>query len=385
MGGKNIDGQGLTKREFLQAGLGGFCALCVAGIGTGANKGYAQTARKGFFRPRPGKWFEKADNNNIRCRLCPWECKLQPGQRARCRVRSNHDGTGHTLAYGNPVLVQEDPVERKPFFHILPGSRALSVSTAGCNLSCKFCEVWDMALVDPEEVHAYDMPPGTVIEHAKAANLKSISYAFGEPVVFYEYMLETAKLAKKAGLLNLLHTAGYIQPEPLKELIDKIDAVNIDLKSFDSDFYRDVCGGKLEPVLESLKLLRQAGVHIEITTILIPTLNDDIKKIEQMCKWIKNELGGDVPIHFARFYPLYKLANLPQTPVSTLDKARETAMDAGLEYVYVARVTGHAGENTFCPSCGDTVIKRLGFVVDEIHLAGGNCAHCGAAIPGKWT
>jgi len=268
---------------------------------------------------------------------------------------------------------------------VLPSSRTLSVSTAGCNLACKFCEVWDMALVDPHEVHAYDMPPAAVIDNARAANLKSISYAFGEPVVFYEYMFETAELARDAGLFNLLHTAGYIQPAPLKELAARIDAANIDLKGFDAGFYRDVCGGELAPVLESMRLLKRAGVHLEITNILIPTLNDDIGSIRRMCAWIRDELGADVPLHFARFYPLYRLANLPQTPVSSLDRARETALEEGLRYVYVSRVTGHAGENTYCPNCGEVVIGRVGFIIDEVNLSAGHCSHCGEAIPGRWA
>jgi pyruvate formate lyase activating enzyme len=377
-------GFALTKREWLKAGFGAFCAFCVVGSGRSSDV-YAQTARKGFVQARPGKWFSGTNNNKVRCELCPWKCELEPNQTARCRVRSNYEGIGYTLAYGNPVLVQEDPVERKPFFHVLPGSRSLSISTAGCNLACRFCEVWDMALVAPEEVHAYDMPPKNVVDHAGAARLKSVSYAFGEPVVFYEYMFETAELARERGLLNLLHTAAYIQPEPLKALSDKIDAANVDLKSFDPKFYRDICDAELEPVLKSLEILRKAGVHVEITNVVIPTLNDDMRTIRRMCTWIKNELGADVPIHFARFYPLFKLANLPQTPVSTLDNARNTALDVGLEYVYVSRVAGHSGENTFCPACGEMIIKRIGFVIAEAHLAGGSCAYCGVAIPGRWV
>lgn len=376
-------GQGLSKRDFLKASVGGVCALCLPAL-SDDNTGRAQMAQRGLMRPRPGRWFSQTTNRKVRCELCPWRCELEPGERARCRVRANRNGVGYTLAYGNPVLVQEDPVERKPFFHVLPGSRALSVSTAGCNLECKFCEVWDMALVDPEEVHAYDMPPKRLVEHAKAAGLRSISYAFGEPVVFYEYMLETAALAKEQGLLNLLHTAGYIRPEPLKELGRSIDAVNVDLKGFDPEFYRNVCGGTREPVLESLKLLKEAGTHVEITNILIPTLNDDLGTIRQMCQWIKDELGADVPIHFARFYPLHKLANLPPTPVSALDNARNTALEVGLEFVYIAKVTGHTGENTFCPGCGEAVITRFGFVIDQMHLADGKCGHCGRTIAGRW-
>ncbi len=376
---------GLTKREFLKCGLGGGCALALAGISPKGQQGHAQTARRGFVRHRRSPWFTATADRKIECTLCPKSCTLSAGQTGICRVRQNRNGNGYTLAYGNPALVQEDPIERKPFFHVLPGSRALSVSTVGCNLECKFCEVWDMALAAPEEVYAYDMPPKTVIKYARAAQLRSISYAFGEPVVFYEYMAETAELAKEAGLLNLLHTAGYIQPRPLKQLSGLLGAANVDLKSFEPAFYRDVCGGELKPVLNSLAILKEAGVHLEITTILIPTLNDNMQMIARMCEWIKKELGTDVPIHFARFYPLYKLTNLPQTPVSTLDQARKTAHDIGLEYVYIARVTGHDGENTFCPGCKKKVIERIGFVIDNIDLEDGKCRHCNAPIPGKWA
>ena len=388
---KNTPDSGLSRLEFLKAGAGGICALCLASAfgciqGRSAQKTpSSQVAQKGFIRPMRSPWFSELDNARVRCELCPKRCELAEGERATCRARVNRDGVGYTLTYGNPALIQEDPVERQPFFHVMPGTRTLSIATAGCNLECKFCEAWDIALVAPEEVHAYDMPPETVVAHARATNVRSISYAFSEPVIFYEYMAAVATLAKEAGLLNLIHTAGYIQPEPLKELSGKLDAANVDLKSFDPAFYREVVGGELEPVLGTLKLLRDAGVHIEITNIVIPTLNDDMEKISEMCKWIVNELGTGVPVHFARFYPLYRLSNLPQTPVSTLDKARHTALDAGLEFVYIARVTGHEGENTFCPGCGETVIKRVGFVIDEIHLENGKCKHCGSDIPGRWA
>jgi pyruvate formate lyase activating enzyme len=287
--------------------------------------------------------------------------------------------------YGNPCLVQLDPVERKPFFHVLPGTRSLSISTAGCNMACKFCEVWDTALVSPEDVHAYDMPPETVVEQARAANARSVSYGFGEPVVFHEYMAATAALAKKEGLLNLLHTNGYITREPLEALAGQLDAVNIDLKSFDPVFYRDVCDGELAPVLETLRRLKERRVHIEITNLLVPSLNDDMARLREMCVWIREELGADVPLHFARFYPLYQVANLPPTPVATLDRARTLARESGLRYVYVARVTGHEGESTFCPSCGKVVIERMGFVIEKMHLTDGACGHCGAAVAGRWA
>lgn len=381
----------MTRKQFLHLMTGGVCALGLPGVFPGRGEcspqagGPGEMARMGFFRPEKSPWFSPLADGRVQCTLCPHQCELDRNQRSRCRVRENRDGHGHTLAYGNPVLIQEDPVERKPFFHVVPGSRALSISTAGCNLQCKFCEVWDMALVRPEEVHAYDLPPEAVIAHALAAGVRSVSYGFGEPVVFYEYMSDVARLARKAGLLNLVHTAGYIRPEPLKKLCTVLDAANVDLKSFDPAFYREVVGGELEPVLASLKIIREAGLHLEITQVVIPTLNDDARSIRNMCHWIVSELGPEVPVHFARFYPLYQLSALPRTPVSTLNRARDTALEAGLRHVYVAKVTGHEGENTSCPGCGAVVIHRVGFFIDRMELENGRCNHCGRQLSGIWT
>jgi pyruvate formate lyase activating enzyme len=383
---------GLSRRELLKkAGLIGACAFPLAGVfgcrrekQEEAKPGLTTSARKGFVRPHPSPWFSSLGQAGIKCELCPRGCQLAEGARSFCRVRENRGGVGHTLVYGNPALVQEDPVERMPFYHMLPGSWVLSISTAGCNLACKFCEVWDMALVAPEDIHAYDMPPENVVAHAKASGVRAISYAFGEPVAFYEYMAEVAVLAKKAGLLNLVHTAGYIQPRPLEDLAGRLDAVNVDLKGFDPAFYREIVGGELEPVLKTLKMIREAGLHLEITNVVIPTLNDDLAQVSKMCRWIVAELGAEVPVHFARFYPLFKLSALPRTPVSTMDRIRETALEAGLKFVYIAKIPGHQGENTFCPGCQEIVIKRLGFVIEEIKLNNGACAYCGTAIPGRW-
>ncbi len=391
-GNKKLE-ENLTRRRLLKfgaAGLGTFCLGGLVGCDEQREKNEDPVSRKdagekGLIGAVESPWYSELDNNSVRCELCPKKCELAEGERSPCRVRENRDGACYSLVYGNPALVQEDPVERKPFFHVLPGSRALSVSTAGCNLSCKFCEVWDMALVAPEDVYAYDMPPERVIEQALAANVRSISYAFGEPVVYHEYLEALASLAREAGFMNLVHTAAYIEQEPLRRLLDGVDAFNVDLKGFDEDFYRDYVGGDLHRVLENLVKIREAGVHLEITSIVIPTLNDEIKQIKEMCKWIAAELGPEVPLHFARFYPLYKLSALPRTPASSLDKARETAMEAGLKYVYVARVVGHVGENTFCPGCGKMVIERQGFVVGEINLEQGRCVFCGSDLPGLWS
>jgi len=381
---------GLSRREFVKAGAASVCAIClskVTGCTPKRSKPQEQAARGvqiGLVRPVPSPWFKQTESGKVQCQLCPRECTLAEGERSPCRVRENRGGVGYTLTYGNPALLQEDPVERKPFYHVLPGSRVLSIATAGCNLSCHFCEVWDIALVKPEEVHNHEMPPEKVVAHAQASGVRAVSYAFGEPVAFYEYMASTAALAKEAGLLNIAHTAGYIRPEPLKKLCRTLDAINVDLKSFDPAFYRKVVGGELAPVLANLKLLHDEGVHLEITNIVIPTLNDDLGLIREMCRWIADELGTDVPLHFARFYPLFRLSTLPQTPVSTLEQAREAGLQAGLKFVYIAKVVGHEGENTFCPGCGQKVIKRIGFVIAEVLLENGACKNCGTAIAGLW-
>ncbi len=375
---------GTTRRDLLTAATCGACALGMVGLITAPRAGHAHSPRKGFIGSRPSPWATPLDDGAVRCELCPRQCRLTAGQRGPCRVREHRQGRLHTLAYGNPVLVQIDPVERKPFLHVLPASRALSISTAGCNMHCAFCEVWDMALVDPEEVHAYDMSPETVVEQARNAEVAAISYAFGEPVVFYEYMAATAALAKQAGLRNLLHSNGFISKAPLDALAPYLDAVNIDLKGFSRSFYRDVCQGELAPVLETLIRLKHHRIHVEITTILIPSLNDDMEQMAAMCQWIHEHLGPDTPLHLARFYPLYRLRNLPPTPVATIERAREIAHAAGLRYVYVSRITGHEAENTFCPQCRKRVIERTGFIVEAMHISDGTCDHCGAVIAGLW-
>lgn len=382
--GRGADGR-LDRRAFLKGAAGGACALCLSRIPRFSRTANAQAPQKGLIKARPSPWFSPRPGAVIQCELCPRQCLLPPGRRGRCRVRENRAGRGTTLVYGNPCLVQLDPVERKPFFHVVPGARALSISTVGCPLECAFCEVWDMALASPEDVYAYDLPPEKVVEQAKTARARAISYAYGEPAAFYEYMADTALLAKKAGLLNLLHTSGFIAREPLRALLGSLDAVNIDLKSFDPKFYREICAGELEFVLESLRQLKAAGIHVEITNLLIPGLNDDPALVRRMCLWIAKELGAGVPLHFARFYPLFKLSNLPPTPVSALDRARAVAREAGLHYVYVAKVPGHEGENTFCPGCRKAVIRRLGFVIEETRLNGGACGWCGVPIPGRWA
>lgn len=300
-------------------------------------------------------------------------------------MRENRDGKYYSLVYGNPCAIHPDPIEKKPFFHVLPSTISYSLATAGCNFECKFCQNWEISQALPEEVYSYDVPPELMVRRAKEVGAHSIAYTYVEPTIFYEYMWDIGQLAKKVGLLNVCHSNGYINPGPLRDLCKIMDAANIDLKGFTDDFYRDLCSGELSPVLETLKIIKEEKVHLEITHLMIPTKNDDMSTVREMCLWIKKELGADTPIHFSRFYPLYKLRSLPPTPVSTLEKARAIALSVGLEYAYIGNVPGHEGEHTFCPKCKKRLIERAGYMVGEIRLKGGKCGFCGKPIPGIWT
>jgi pyruvate formate lyase activating enzyme len=286
--------------------------------------------------------------------------------------------------YGNPCAIHTDPIEKKPIYHMLPGSMSFSIATAGCNLHCKYCQNWEISQSIPEETNNTDMPPEKVVELALKSGCDTISYTYTDPVVYYEYALDTSKLAKEKGLRNILVTAGYINTEPLFELCKYIDAAHIDLKGFTEDFYANVCSGTLQPVLNTIQTMHEEGVWIELINLIIPTLNDDFIKIEEMCKWIKSNIGPDVPLHFSRFYPMYKLKNLPLTPEETLTQARDIALKTGLNYVYVGNIPGHPGENTFCPQCKKIVIGRIGYSIREKNILNGNCKFCGHKIPGIW-
>lgn len=320
----------------------------------------------------------------VQCELCPNECVLENGQHSRCRARMNKDGTLYSLVYGKPCAVHVDPIEKKPFFHFLPGTTAFSIATAGCVLSCKFCQNWQISQANPEETDNYDLPPDKVVSQAIAYKCRSVTYTYTEPTVFYEYMYDTAVIAKKHGVKNTMHSCGYIKEKPLRKLSKYLNAADIDLKAFTEDFYSKICSGSLKPVLDSLVVLKEEGVWIEITNLVIPTLNDDMKNIKEMCKWILKNLGSDVPIHFSRFFPHYKLTNLPPTPLETLVEARKTAMDVGLKFVYIGNIR-QEGESTFCPKCKRLLIERIGYFVKQNNISNGKCRFCSTSIPGVWS
>lgn len=334
--------------------------------------------------PHPAKYWEKLEGNLVRCQLCPNNCPLAPGKRGICRVRENKKGELVTLVYGIPCAIHIDPIEKKPLFHFLPKTKALSLATAGCNMRCKFCQNWDISQRRPEETENYSLSPVEIVELAKEQDCKSIAYTYSEPTIFYEYMLDIAKLARKAGIKNIIVSNGYINPEPLKELCKYMDAANIDLKGFTDEFYRELTMGRLEPVKKALKIYKEQGVELEITNLIIPTKNDNMETIKKMCIWIRDSLGPDIPLHFSRFWPKYKLTNLPPTSIETLEKARKIALKVGLKYVYIGNIPGHKGENTYCPECGKLLVKRVGFYVLQNNIKNGRCKYCGEKISGVW-
>lgn len=320
----------------------------------------------------------------VQCELCPNECIMENGQRSKCRARMNKEGTLYSLVYGKPCAVHVDPIEKKPFFHFLPGTTAFSIATAGCVLSCKFCQNWQISQAKPEDTDTHDLPPEKVVKNAIAYGTRSITYTYTEPTVFYEYMYDTAVLAKKNRIKNTMHSCGYIREKPLRKLSRYMDAADIDLKAFTEEFYLRICGGSLKPVLDALVVLKEEGVWIEITNLIIPTLNDAMKNIREMSRWIQKNLGADVPIHFSRFFPHYKLSNLPPTSLETLTAARKTAMDAGLKFVYIGNMRDE-GENTFCPHCKRLLIERIGYFVKQNNVTDGKCRFCRVPIPGVWS
>jgi pyruvate formate lyase activating enzyme len=331
------------------------------------------------------RYYVKLADREIECRLCPRLCRLGDKERGYCGVRENDGGTYYTLVYGKVCSLNIDPIEKKPFFHVLPGTSALSLATAGCNVNCKFCQNWEISQVRPEQVEAYDVSPAEAAARAAGTGCPSIAYTYTEPTVFYEYMYDTAVRARRRGLRSLVVTGGHINPEPLADLLSVVDAIKVDLKGFSQAFYTEYVRGELKPVLETIRAVARSKVWLEIVVLVIPTLNDRMDLIRDMCRWIRDEAGAQVPVHFSRFQPMYLIKNLPPTPVSTLEEARRIALEEGLRFVYVGNVPGHDGESTYCPGCGATVIQRSGYQIGSVRLKKGKCATCGTPIPGLWA
>ncbi len=373
----------MERRSFFRAAAG--AGLAVSG-GLGKTLGdlyaFGQTVELSHVEAR---YYKRLPDQEIECELCPRRCRLGDKERGYCGVRENDGGTYYTLVYGKVCAVHVDPIEKKPFFHVLPRTNALSLATAGCNVNCKFCQNWDISQVRPEQVENTDLPPRAAAETARQYECPSIAYTYSEPMVFYEYMFDTAVEARKRGLKNVVVSGGYINPEPLRALTAVVDAIKIDLKSFSQDFYKTYVRGDLKPVMEAISITRKSGVWMEIVYLVIPTLNDGLDEIRRMAAWLAKEVGPDVPLHFTRFQPMYLVKNLPPTPVSSLERAREAARAEGLRFVYIGNVPGHEGENTFCPKCKTLLLERWGYEIRQNNLKGGACPKCRTPIPGLWA
>jgi pyruvate formate lyase activating enzyme len=321
----------------------------------------------------------------VKCLICPNECSIKEGETGDCRNRTNLNGKLYSIAYGNPCAIHDDPVEKKPLFNFLPGSRAYSIATAGCNLACLNCQNWDISQASPRDTRNYDLMPQRVVEEAINNKCASIAYTYSEPVTFYEYTYDTSKIARSKGIKNILVSAGYINEEPLRELARYIDAANIDLKSFSDEIYMKLNSGSLQPVLNTLKILKELNVWLEITNLVVPTWTDDFSMIDRMCKWLYSNGFSNNPLHFSRFHPQYKLTQLPATPFDTLIKCREIGLKAGLKYVYIGNAPGLQAENTFCPKCKKVVVERKGFSIISYNIVSSRCKYCGEPIAGVWN
>ncbi|OGJ21966.1 AmmeMemoRadiSam system radical SAM enzyme [Candidatus Pacearchaeota archaeon RBG_13_36_9] len=334
---------------------------------------------------KKAQFYHKLKNNIVQCVLCPHYCIIKNDDFGKCKVRKNIDGRLYSLSYEHPVALNVDPVEKKPLYHFLPGEKAFSVGMAGCNLKCQQCQNWDISQKGPEELPTPKVSAKEVIERSKELNCPMTAYTYSEPLVSLEYVYETAKLAKKQGIKNIIVSNGFINPGPLKKLCRYIDGANIDLKSISDRFYREICSAKIEPVLETLKVLKQEGIWTEITNLIVPTLNDSEKDIKELVEWIKENLGTATVLHFTAFYPCYKLLELPPTPLEKLKKARKIAIESGMKYVYTGNLPDEEGNNTYCPKCGKMLIKRRLFSITENNLNKGKCPKCHAKIYGFWT
>jgi len=371
----------LCRREFAGVLLAGACALASTAIPKHCRA----------LQPPAGEelvevmFYQSLDGDRVECQVCPRKCRIADQERGFCGNKENRGGRYYTLVHSRACAVQVDPIEKKPFFHFLPGSFSLSIAAAGCNIECQFCQNWQIAQFRPEQVRSAFLPPEEVVRRAKETSCQSIAYTYSEPVSFYEYMFDTAVVGQKEGVRSVVVTNGYINEEPLRRLCDHVAAVKVDLKAFTERFYKEICRGELKPVKETLIRLKRWKTWTEIVVLIVPGQNDKPAEIREMAKWIREELSPDVPLHFTRFHPAYKMQDLPPTPVATLERCAAIGKEEGLNFVYIGNVPGHRDENTLCPACNQVVISRKGFGILNKNLREARCGFCGFQIPGIWA
>jgi len=373
----------VSRRSFIKKSCQYFCSLTLSNLLF--NFLFKRETEAKDVPLKEAMFYKNLGNGVIECQVCFRECVLREGERSFCRNKENRKGKFYSLVYGKPSAVHIDPVEKEPSFHLLPGSSILCFGTTGCNFRCRFCQNWHLSQRSIEEMDYYTISPEEAVELAIEKKVPTLSFTYNEPTSFYEYVYDITRIAKKKGLKILWHSNGSMNPESLKELLKYTDAVTIDLKGFTKEFYTNVSSAQLEPVLRTLKIIHEEKVWLEIVNLVIPTLNDNPEDIKKMCLWIKENLGKDVPLHFTRFFPSYKLTSLSATPIETLEKAHKVAKDSGLEYVTIGNVPGHRYNSTFCPSCEKNIIHRIHFTILEKNIKDGKCKFCGSPIPGIWT
>ena len=379
----------IARREFLAraaelAAAGGLFGLCGSGaLLCGPFTGRALAAEG---TRREALYYEKLRNNEIHCSLCPLDCQLADGMTCFCRTRTNRGGTLYTDAYENPAVLRVDPIEKTPLHHFFPGAKALALGTPGCNLRCLYCQNFEESQSRPADCKTLALTAREAVRLAKEKGCGAIACTYTEPIVFYEYAIELAERAHEAGLRAVAATNCFMMPEPMKRFARTFDAIACAIKGITEKYYEKVCGSELAPVLRAIEAARAEGkAWLEVTTLVVPTLNDAPEDLRGVARWVRTHLGAETPLHFARFVPVYRLRDLPPTPVRTLEAARKAALDEGLRYVYISNVAPHEGNSTYCPRCKAEIVKRIGVKLLESRVARGKCGACGAGIPGKWT
>ena len=327
--------------------------------------------------------WEKRDKGKVRCFLCAHGCVFGPGKRGLCEVRENVDGSLYSLVYGLLIAKNVDPIEKKPLFHVYPGSFSYSIATVGCNFKCSFCQNADISQMpaDHDRITGQVATPESVVQDAVARSCRSIAYTYTEPTIYFEYALDTSKLAIDKGIINVFVTNGYMSPECLDMAAPYLAAANVDLKSFQDSYYKEQCKARLQPVLDSLSKMKDLGIWVEITTLLIPGLNDSDQELRDIARFIRG-LGPETPWHISRFYPTYRLISVPPTPAESVRRARQIGLEEGLHYVYTGNLPGDEGEKTHCPGCSRVLIDRRGYLISRNTLSAGKCPHCGWVVPG---
>lgn len=382
-------GLNITRRSFIRRGLilAAAAATCPWLAACRADQNPQPSPSTAPILPpnwKEVRYAERLANGNVQCSQCPRRCVIRPYERGFCQTRENRRGILYSVVYNRPCIARPVPVEKAPIFHMLPGTQSFSMATAGCNLACLYCQNYTIARAKPEEVESFDMTASGAIEEGLKARCKSITFTYAEASVAFEYLVDVAQAARQNKLKTILKTGGYINPAPLKELCAALDAINVDLKGFSESFYQQVCQGELKPVLDTILTIQAENkAWLEIANLVVPGYNDSPKQLNDLVNWVKTNLGVDTPLHFNRFEPAYRL-RMPPTPVETMEKARQVALEAGLHYVYVGNLPGNTGQNTLCPSCGKLLIERYGFEVRQNQVVKGTCKFCSTPLAGRW-